>query len=740
MALHHQKGPDFSTSLQDEIEALRSQVLLSLLYPFVAILPLWLAYASYVEYALSTVDVAVLLLLAAVAVVMVLRRQHHTEACWVLVGSLIIAQGLIVFAHPSPLVMAMGVPIAVIGQAVLGTAPSAMASLLAWGVSAYVRYEITGAMDEASLLVLGLYALVWGAMWLAERPLGESVTCALTSCEYAQASLTETRDRRHELYRALHALEEATYRIERTNGELIAANDAAEVARRNKARFAATISHELRGPLNLILGFSRLMIMSPEHYGVSLPEPYRSDMDAVYQNSQHLASLIDDILDLSQIEVNQLPLTNDHVWMDRDVLADALETVRPLFDRKGLWLRTEAPSDVPSVFADRVRLRQVIINLLVNALRFTSEGGVTIKIACQEESLIVTVSDTGCGIPTNEMARLFEEFHRPSSPDVAATKGTGLGLAISRYLVHLHGGQIWAESTVGVGTTFYFTVPLPERSAVPTATVSTEPARQRPTPSDTCLVSIPDPSLMRLLARHLEGFHVVGLSTHERLAPLVQQLYPRAILTTADQLPVIQAQLAEVPFCVPVLSFPYRDPSNATPDVAPVIFLVKPVMPIAVDAAMRRFRREPECTVLLVDDDTDAVRLLEIMLTALPWPYRILKAYDGYQALEIMQDEIPDVVFMDLVMPGISGEETIAIMRQEERLRHVPVIVTSAQDPSYEHLQMQLPISLWCRDPLDMADGIRCLLALLRQVSPRYLPESTPDGLPAPDLRGQKAC
>ncbi len=162
----------------------------------------------------------------------------------------------------------------------------------------------------------------------------------------------------------VRALEEATYRIERMNNELIVARREAEEARALKARFVATVSHELRGPMNLILGFSRLMALSPKSYEQPLPRCYRADIHTIYRNCQHVLALVDDILDLSQIEAQRLPLVRDRVDLEDDVVRKAVGIVESLMERKGLTLRLELAGNLPWVLADQVRLRQALLNLL----------------------------------------------------------------------------------------------------------------------------------------------------------------------------------------------------------------------------------------------------------------------------------------------------------------------------------------------------------------------------------------
>jgi len=660
-----------------------------------------------------------------------LRTRHYTLACWVLILSMTLIHGMIMFSHPVSLVMLLGVLAVTAADALLGTPSAILAAGLSWSAFVAALYARTGAvrLDWSLWGALVAYLLSLAANWVAARPVNTMVRWALSGWEYANTALGETRQRRGELHRVVRALEEATYRIERMNNELIVARREAEEARALKARLAATVSHELRGPLNLILGFSKLMALSPESYQEPLPADYRTDVHTIYRNSQHLLSLVDDILDLSQIEAQRLPLVKDRIDVEEDVIKKVADIVSPLAERKGLYLRQVPAGGLPWVLADGVRLRQALLNLLTNAVRFTERGGITVSTARSEDKVIVSVQDTGPGIAREDLPKLFKEFTQVRQQvEARGEGGSGLGLSISKHLIELHGGEIWAESHKCVGTTFHFSVPLPGTEPISVATVRTEELKQRIAGQQSCLVVHDDPDVIRMLARYIEGYRVVGLPDEDTVLALTEELHPRAIVSTPERAARIAEQLSPTPFDIPVIGcgMPRMRERAALKGV--LAYLVKPIMPEMLTAVMKQVERNGETTVLLVDDDPDVVRLLERMLTALPRPYRILRAYDGFEALEVMQEDVPDVVFLDLVMPTLDGEQVIARMRASARLAEVPVVVISARDRIEGRAELETPISVRCRKPVEIARGARCLQALLDALNPTYLPE--PAALP----------
>ncbi|RZL08729.1 MAG: hybrid sensor histidine kinase/response regulator, partial [Hymenobacter sp.] len=251
--------------------------------------------------------------------------------------------------------------------------------------------------------------------------------------------------------------------IEQMNGELLIARDAAEASRRAKAQFLANMSHEIRTPMNAVIGLTNLLQQTPTN-----PEQ-REYLTAIGSSSQNLLVILNDILDSSKMEAGKLTLEQVPFR-----LPDAVRGLSTLFryaaDSKGLSLRVEVADDVPlAVVGDPVRLQQVLVNLVSNALKFTRQGGVTVRVAPAPSSateagrmaLWFEVIDTGIGIPANKLSAIFEDFSQANASTTREFGGTGLGLSIARSLVQLHGGQLGVRSEEGVGSTFYFELTYP---------------------------------------------------------------------------------------------------------------------------------------------------------------------------------------------------------------------------------------------------------------------------------------
>ena len=324
---------------------------------------------------------------------------------------------------------------------------------LAAGLSTGCTYALR-ALDASLLPPLALLWLTAFMGWLSSRGLYTVLDWAWSSQQRANQLLEELRDRRGELNRTLVALTEANRRLKRTGRELALARQRADEARRLKEQFAANISHELRTPLNLILGFSEMMYLSPDVYGeMEWPSTLRRDVHQIYRSSRQLMDLINDVLDLSRIDAVRMPIHSEPSDL-AEIIREAVETASDLFRGRVLDVRVEMPPELPPLNLDRTRIRQVLLNLLNNAARFTQHGHIIVSAERNEREVVVSVADTGVGIPAEELPAIFEEFHQVDMSLRRRQEGAGLGLAISKRFVELHNGRIWAESQAGEGSTF----------------------------------------------------------------------------------------------------------------------------------------------------------------------------------------------------------------------------------------------------------------------------------------------
>ena len=421
-----------------------------------------------------------------------------------------------------------------------------------------------------------------------------------------------------------------------------------------------------------------------------------ADLEIVLRNSQHLSSLIDDVLDLSQIEAGQMALMKERAALG-EIVDEAVTAVQPLFNSKGLTLRRDIPLNLPKLYCDRIRIRQVLLNLLSNAGRFTDRGGVRVCARLEEEAIIVSVADTGPGIRADEMEEIFKPFQQMDGSIHSHWAGSGLGLSVSKHFVELHKGRMWLESEHGQGATFYFRLPLEESispagdsmmrwfSPYSTYVERTHIPSLPATANRPRLIVVEDGSaLSRLLARYLDNAELVPVTSAEEALEAIEAFPAQALLVNAasvsDGLGRIENEIA-LPFGLPVIVCSLPGVGDAADSLGVHDYLIKPISREDLLAALDRLGSEVN-TILVVDDEPDVLRLFRRMLASAGRNYRVLRASSARQARQIMADTTPDVVLSDLVMPEQDGYQLIAEMKADPVLRDIPIVVTSARDPS----------------------------------------------------------
>ena len=534
--------------------------------------------------------------------------------------------------------------------------------------------------------------------WLVTRTMYTALGWAWTMQQRSDHLLELARDRQGELNNALKSLDIANAILRRTQRELVTARKQAEEARLMKEQFAANVSHELRTPLNMIIGFSDMILSAPRTYKATLPEAILSDIAAIHRNSQHLARLVDDILDLSRVEAGRMALSKEWATIS-ELVATAMAVVQPLFESKGLYLTAELPEELPAVFCDRTRIRQVLINLLSNAGRFTERGGVRVAVRLEENDVVVTVTDTGPGIAPEDQQRLFEPFQQVDGSLSRRHGGTGLGLSISKHFIEMHGGKIWLESQPGVGTTVSFSLPLEPASLVPVAgdqairwltpgyeyrarvgRSKTPPLRLAPR---FALVE-KGGALQRVFQRYMHDVEIVVFRDVATAVDEMARSPAQALVVNAPSLDqAAQEQLDRLAYGIPVITCWIPGEEEAARRLGIVGYLVKPVSRQELLTAVEQLGTSVQ-TVLIVDDDPEVLRLFTRMLSSAERGYRVVRASNGPRALSLMRERRPDVVLLDLMMPGTDGVQVLREKEQDPDIRGIPVIVVTARDPMNE--------------------------------------------------------
>ncbi len=596
--------------------------------------------------------------------------------------------------------------------------------------------------DLRALTVILLWCTL-GLIWLTLRPVLSTAEWAWETYERGQNLLVRMGDTQAELKQALADAQHANVQLTRMNRLADGLRQTAEDARRIKEQFVANVSHELRTPLNMIIGFSEIIVNQPQTYGERIPPALLADLDVVLRNSRHLSSLIDDVLDLSQIEANQMALTKEHVRVN-DIITAATTAVRGLFASKGLYLRAELADDLPEVFCDNTRIREVVLNLLSNAGRFTERGGAVVRAVKKANDVLVSVSDSGPGIATADAGKLFQPFQQVDGSVRRRYGGSGLGLAISKNFVELHDGKMWLESTPGMGTTFFFTLPIEPplpiaagaarwlnddwtlESRMHSAAVPPPVIRPR------LVVLEPGDALQRLLRRYMANTDVAGARTLADVRREVSDAPAHAVLVNdgaSDGATWVQRLSAEgqLPGDVPVFICAVSGPPEASELLGTTGYLVKPVARDTLLTALKQVHLDtPQdankpATILIVDDEPDALRLFWRVLTGLNRNYRVLTASNGAQALDIMRAQLTDVVFMDLVMPDADGFWLLNEKSRDPALSGIPTFVISARDPNGQPIVSDA-LTVTRTGGLSLPQLLSCLQTTIGILSPMRQP------------------
>jgi signal transduction histidine kinase/DNA-binding response OmpR family regulator len=480
-------------------------------------------------------------------------------------------------------------------------------------------------------------------------------------------------------------LQAAKDEVEAFSKTVVRAKEELERASKFKDQFLSTMSHELRTPLNAVLGFSDLLI--EERYG-ALNDRQRRYLNHIRTGGKHLLKLINDILDLSKIEAGRLQLAIENVRLDV-CFAEAIDTLNPLASQKSQTLERQ-PAPGLSVRADATRLKQVLINLLGNAIKFTPENG-TVKLAAKLEggSVRIEVRDSGPGIPPDEQKRIFEAFYRLRNSEKA--EGTGLGLAITQRLVELHGGTLSIESEMGVGSCFYFMLPL--APTVQERVSSTAPKSIGGKPPVVVVIE-DDSTAASLLEIQLSsaGFDVRVCNDPKNSVEMVAALQPAAVTVDIVMKPVngweILASLKGDPRTghVPVIVVTIIDQPSTGALLGADEYIVKPVekhaLLEAVDRCMRRVGVEKQPSVLVVEDNIATREFIAESLSQ--HGLSVETVADGEEARIRMEKELPKLVILDLILPKVSGFQLLAEWRSAPRTADLPVFVLTSKDLSVD--------------------------------------------------------
>ena len=534
---------------------------------------------------------------------------------------------------------------------------------LALVLLAALGFAVLAGMFLAGRMVGPIQALRAGAERIGGGDLAQRIRIKTgDELEALADQFNDMAGRLQESYAGLEQkVEERTREVEEKSRQL-------EMASQHKSQFLASMSHELRTPLNAIIGLTEMMVSNAARFGTEkAAEPLRR----VQRAGTHLLGLINQVLDLSKIEAGKLELSPDLVAL-APLITEVVDTARPLAEQNNNRLVVKSQENLGSLTVDPMRLRQILLNLLSNACKFTKQGEVTLlarKVIDQGNWIEFAVSDTGIGMTPEQQAKLFEEFTQADSSTARQYGGTGLGLAITRKLARMMGGDVTLTSEAGKGSTF--TVRLPASTEVSAGDpISSD--RGRSTRADCVLVIDDDATARELISDHLkaQGFSVVTAAGGMEGLKLAKELQPTAItldvmMPDLDGWSVLAAlrqnpELADIP----VIMVSIVDEHRRGIALGAAGYLTKPIDRERLHRLVRRFMAPARPTrVLMVEDDA---LQRERMLGWLERPQWIVReAANGREALNVLREEKPDVILLDLMMPEMDGFEVVAALQKD---------------------------------------------------------------------------
>jgi len=495
---------------------------------------------------------------------------------------------------------------------------------------------------------------------------------------YAEELKELSRDLENKVKERTRELQEANIMLQRQSEKI-------EEANRLKSQFLANMSHELRTPMNAIIGFTNLVIRRTE--GI-IPERQRQNLEKVRISADNLLALINSILDLSKIEAGKVDVNVES--FDLGTLVEScFSTVEPLKGEK-VRLTQQIAADVPQLWTDQAKLKQIIINLLSNALKFTEEGEIAISAERENGHLKLAVSDTGIGIEKSALPYIFDEFRQADGSSTRRYGGTGLGLAITKKLVDLLGGRISVESEIAKGSTFTITMPimsdrvLEDKEKAKDEILKGEAALDR---SKKVILAIDDePNVILLLKEDLveEGYQIVGAFSGEEGIKKAKEIKPFAItldiiMPGKDGWETLNELKADPDTKdIPVIIVSILENRDLGYSLGVDDYLVKPIKKEALLATLNRLSIPETDKILVVDDDPNVISLITQILEG--ENYYISGASNGEEALSAISERIPDLIILDLLMPVMDGFEMIDRLRGNPDWRNIPVVVITAKD------------------------------------------------------------
>lgn len=552
------------------------------------------------------------------------------------------------------------------------------------------------------LVILGvtLVAFVVSALLqrLISQPVLDLVGVVRQVSDEKNYAARATKQSNDELGKLIDGFNDMLGQIELRDEELVVARDRAEQANRSKSVFLANMSHELRTPLTAIIGYSEILEDDARELGMT---DFLPDLQKIHAAGKHLLGLINSILDLSKVEAGKMDLLPEKFEV-KALIDEVRATAQPLMEKNGNTLEVQLGENVDRVMNDLTKTRQILLNLLSNAAKFTENGRVVLEARREPgkdtDWLILKVTDSGIGMTPEQLKKLFKPFSQAEASTARDYGGTGLGLALSKRFTELMQGRIKVESEPGKGSAFTVRLPTNVVSAkqhertlsqmIESGEWAAKSGAERPLGADSHLVLVIDDDLaVHDLLRDIltrEGFRVATAKDGPEGLRMARELQP-AIITLDVKMPgkdgwSVLNELRSEPSLesIPVIMISVSDEAQRGYALG-AEYLTKPIDRQRLTELLRKYRGQNQTpAALVVDDDPNIRGVLVRLLEEQSW--EVDEAENGIAALRRVADTTPDLILLDLMMPQMNGFDFVAQLRKNTAWQNIPIVVLTAMD------------------------------------------------------------